>query len=193
MSRLTKTLWWVVALLVLVLIMGKPADSAINHQQKKILKKNLQESKNTIRWFESRKHRWRLHPRFETCQNVARLFSSKRGDVCYVSRQSYRAHKARKSRIEALLYPLPPHYNSWLCIYSHEKGADGWATNTGNGYYGGLQMDLSFQGTYGGHLLRTKGTANNWTMLEQMWVAEEAYKTRGFYPWPNTARACGLI
>jgi hypothetical protein len=27
-----------------------------------------------------------------------------------------------------------------------------------------------------------------------MWVAERAYRSgRGFYPWPNTARACGLI
>jgi len=30
--------------------------------------------------------------------------------------------------------------------------------------------------------------------LEQMWVAERAYRNgRGFYPWPNTARYCGLI
>jgi hypothetical protein len=26
-----------------------------------------------------------------------------------------------------------------------------------------------------------------------MWVAERAYKTRGFWPWPNTARVCSLL
>ena len=55
-------------------------------------------------------------------------------------------------------------------------------------------MDLSFQRSYGGYLLHLKGTANRWSSYEQMWVAERAYKSgRGFYPWPNTARACGLI
>ena len=59
---------------------------------------------------------------------------------------------------------------------------------------GGLQMDLGFQRTYGGGLLSRKGTANHWTPLEQMWAAERAHRSgRGFYPWPNTARYCGLI
>lgn len=84
----------------------------------------------------------------------------------------------------------PPHKNQWLCIHRHE-GA--W-TDPNPPYYGGLQMDLSFQRAYGAHLLRRKGTANNWTPLEQMWVAERAHRAgRGFYPWPNTARYCGLI
>jgi Transglycosylase-like domain len=89
----------------------------------------------------------------------------------------------------------PPHRTAWMCIHRHERDpSQGWATRTGNGYYGGLQMDISFQRAYGGELLRRKGTANNWTAYEQMWVAERAYKSgRGFYPWPNTARYCGLI
>ena len=60
-------------------------------------------------------------------------------------------------------------------------------------YYGGLQMDVEFQRTYGIELYRAKGTADHWTPLEQMWVAERAYQTRGFWPWPNTARYCGLL
>ena len=84
----------------------------------------------------------------------------------------------------------PPHKAAWLCIHRYEG-----AWNDPNPpYYGGLQMDLSFQRTYGPRLLRRKGTADNWTPLEQMWVAERAYSSgRGFYPWPNTARYCGLI
>ncbi len=70
----------------------------------------------------------------------------------------------------------------------------GWRTLTGNGFFGGLQMDLSFQRTYAPELLRTKGTANRWSALEQIWVAERAYRSGlGFRPWPNTARSCGLL
>jgi hypothetical protein len=89
----------------------------------------------------------------------------------------------------------PPHRSAWMCIHRFERHpAQGWATRTGNGYYGGLQMDLDFQRTYGRELLRRKGTANNWKPYEQMWVAERAHRSgRGFYPWPNTARFCGLI
>jgi len=84
----------------------------------------------------------------------------------------------------------PPHYAQWLCIH---KGEGAWNSNTGNGYYGGLQMDRGFQKTYGYRLYVTKGTADKWTPLEQMYVAERAWATRGFWPWPTTARACGLI
>ena len=82
----------------------------------------------------------------------------------------------------------PPHKRQWLCIHRYEGS---W-TDPNPPYYGGLQMDYSFMATYGRHLLRKKGTADHWTPLEQMWVAERAYRTRGFYPWPNTARYCGL-
>jgi hypothetical protein len=89
----------------------------------------------------------------------------------------------------------PPHRHQWLCIHRYERDpGQGWATRTGNGYYGGLQMDIDFQRTYGRELLRRKGTADRWTAAEQMWVAERAHRSgRGFHPWPNTARYCGLI
>ena len=89
----------------------------------------------------------------------------------------------------------PPFRNAWLCIYRHERHSRmGWATSTGNGFFGGLQMDMAFQRKYGADLFRRKGTANRWTALEQIWVAVRAYRSgRGFYPWPNTARYCGLI
>jgi len=83
----------------------------------------------------------------------------------------------------------PPHKREWLCIHRYEGS---WR-DPHSPYYGGLQMDLEFQTTYGRRLLRTKGTADHWTPLEQMWVAEHAYHTRGFWPWPNTARYCGLL
>jgi Transglycosylase-like domain len=102
---------------------------------------------------------------------------------------------ARRARAARLRAARPPHANAWRCIKRHESHPEmGWATRTGNGYYGGLQMDLGFQRLYGNDLLRRKGTADQWTPLEQMWVAERALRSgRGFFPWPNTARACGLL
>jgi hypothetical protein len=101
----------------------------------------------------------------------------------------------RRARTAAHRAEHPPRRAAWMCIHRYERHpGQGWATHTGNGYYGGLQMDISFQRAYGAELLRRKGTADNWTPLEQMWVAERAYRSgRGFYPWPNTARYCGLI
>jgi hypothetical protein len=84
----------------------------------------------------------------------------------------------------------PPRLKDWLCIH-HYEGA--W-NDPSPPYWGGLQMDMTFQREYGAALLRRKGTADHWTPLEQIWVAERAYRSgRGFYPWPNTARWCGLI
>lgn len=84
----------------------------------------------------------------------------------------------------------PPYASAFACIHRFEGS---WSDH-GAPYYGGLQMDLGFQATYGGYLLRTKGTADHWTPLEQMWVAARAARSgRGFSPWPNSARICGLI
>jgi hypothetical protein len=94
-----------------------------------------------------------------------------------------RAHHAR------LRAEHPPHLAAFLCIHRFEGS---W-TDSGGPYYGGLQMDLGFQRTYGRWLLRTKGTADHWTPLEQIWTAEKASRSRGFWPWPNTARDCGLL
>jgi hypothetical protein len=101
----------------------------------------------------------------------------------------------QRAATERRLANNPPRMAAWLCIHRHERHPhQGWATRTGNGFYGGLQMNISFQRTYGGWLLAEKGTANNWTAIEQIWVAERAYRSgRGFYPWPNTARYCRLI
>jgi len=81
----------------------------------------------------------------------------------------------------------PPHLQALLCIHNYEGS---WR-DTGGPYYGGLQMDLGFQQTYGGWLYRTKGTADHWAPLEQIWAAERAVRGRGFWPGPSTARACG--
>ena len=83
----------------------------------------------------------------------------------------------------------PPRLNAWLCIHRYEGS---W-TDSGGPYWGGLQMDLGFQETYGRWLLQHKGTADHWSPLEQIWVAVRAAHSRGFSPWPNTAHYCGVL
>jgi len=97
-----------------------------------------------------------------------------------------------KPRPELGLDPLPGWLrNAFLCIHSYE-GA--WSSNTGNGYYGGLQMDWTFMRTYGSEFVRQWGSADNWPVAAQLTAAARAHASgRGFTPWPNTARACGLI
>jgi hypothetical protein len=82
----------------------------------------------------------------------------------------------------------PPELRDWMCIHRYEGS---WADSSGP-YWGGLQMDYSFQRSYGGWLLSHKGTADHWSPLEQIWVAVRASHSRGFSPWPNTARYCGV-
>lgn len=82
----------------------------------------------------------------------------------------------------------PPNLSAWLCIHRYEGS---W-TDAGAPYWGGLQMNLSFQQRYGNWLLRHRGTADHWSPLEQIWVAVRAWRVRGYAPWPNTARYCGL-
>lgn len=88
-----------------------------------------------------------------------------------------------------------------LCIHHYEGS---W-TDSGAPYWGGLQMDWSFQNTYGytyvnvfGHWVKVSftnlwGTADHWPIKAQLQAGRNAYKSRGWYPWPNTARYCGLL
>jgi hypothetical protein len=103
-----------------------------------------------------------------------------------------RHEAARWQRLSARVRRLalhPPELGAWLCIHRYEGS---W-TDAGGPYYGGLQMDLGFQRTYGASLYRSKGTADHWTPLEQIWTAARAERSRGFWPWPNTARLCGVL
>jgi len=81
--------------------------------------------------------------------------------------------------------------SAFLCIHRYEAG---WSADTGNGYYGGLQMDVSFMRRYGADFLRRFGTAARWPVWAQVEAGVRAYRSgRGFWPWPNTARVCGLL
>lgn len=79
----------------------------------------------------------------------------------------------------------------WTCIH---QGEGAWNAHTGNGYYGGLQMDATFERTYGRDMLaRYHAHADAWPPKAQIIVAQRAFiQGRGYAPWPNTSHACGL-
>jgi hypothetical protein len=96
----------------------------------------------------------------------------------------------RQARLVARLAAHPPHKRGWVCIHRYEGS---WR-DSGDPYWGGLQMDRGFMSTYAPRVLLRRGWANRWTALEQMWVAERAHRSgRGYWPWPSTARFCGLV
>jgi hypothetical protein len=101
------------------------------------------------------------------------------------------------ARLRRLLHAVrtsPVSYRSprqwaWECIHRYEG-----AWNDPNApYWGGLQMDMNFMRAYGGEFLRRWGTADHWPPGAQMLAADRAWRVRGFNPWPNTARMCGLL
>jgi hypothetical protein len=127
--------------------------------------------------------------------HVTRLFASASKRTAAATLRLWQLRSASAALLVAEHGAARPAVPSWLtdaflCIHRYE-GA--WTANTGNGYYGGLQMDLPFQSRYGGDYLARLGTADRWPPAAQIEVAVRAYEAgRGFSPWPNTARACGL-
>ncbi|MBA3757861.1 hypothetical protein H0X09_03280 [Candidatus Saccharibacteria bacterium] len=173
------------------------------------LEKQQHKHQSVVRFFSNKERRWMLYPNQQAkpCWKV-----NPRGPLklCTVARGAVRAHVRQLASVQAKIEHLKSllldtgNEANWSCIHRYERHPrQGWATRTGNGYYGGLQMDISFQSTYGPHVLgypdsetmfRKKGTANKWSSREQMAVAEYARQSgRGYYPWPNSARTCGLI
>jgi hypothetical protein len=96
----------------------------------------------------------------------------------------YRAQARRPLRLRL------ERFEAWVCIHRHEAAWD----DSGDPYWGGLQMDRGFMRAYGGDMIARHrgGLADTWTPAEQIIVAERAYATRGFAPWPHTSRSCGV-
>ena len=74
----------------------------------------------------------------------------------------------------------------WQALSLCEAGGN-WATNTGNGYYGGLQFDIGTWGGYGGYARADLAPAE-----VQIAKASEIVARRGFSPWPACKAKLGL-
>jgi hypothetical protein len=124
---------------------------------------------------------------------VSTRFASARAASAPATLHLWQRRSAAAALVVATHEPAIPAslHDSFLCIHRFEGS---WSANTGNGYYGGLQFDRAFQSLYGPEFLSRFGTADNWPVWAQLQAAVRAYESgRGFTPWPNTARFCGLL
>ena len=170
----------VVALTAVVAVPSASAEDSAD-DTRSLVEKIVDVREKTWRW-----QRVMQRPRTEA-KLGSRALSSRSTEA---QRRILAIWRERNARMRRAAYHSP-HDAGFRCIHRHEGP---WDANTGNGYYGGLQMDLAFQRRYAPWYLRKQGTADKWTPLEQIWVAEHAFREgRGFYPWPTAARRCGLI
>ena len=85
--------------------------------------------------------------------------------------------------------PAPAQSGVWARLAQCESNGR-WSTNTGNGYYGGLQEDLTFWRNYGG--LGYAPRPDLASPSAQMAVAERGRAHQGFGAWPVCSRRLGL-
>lgn len=84
---------------------------------------------------------------------------------------------------------LIPNYFNWLRLAECESGSD-WAINTGNGYYGGVQFNLTSWKAVGGLLFAERPDLAS--PEEQMLAAENLLAIQGYGAWPGCSRKLGL-
>jgi hypothetical protein len=65
-----------------------------------------------------------------------------------------------------------------------------WAANTGNGYFGGVQMDMTFWRSYGGPAFAARPDLAS--RAQQIAVAERGLARQGWAAWPACSRRLGL-
>lgn len=84
--------------------------------------------------------------------------------------------------------PAPPVSNgsTWDRLAQCEAGGN-WASNTGNGYYGGLQFSLSSWRAVGG-----SGYPNQASREQQIAMGEHLRASQGWGAWPACSRKLGL-
>lgn len=102
------------------------------------------------------------------------------------------ATEAAQRASSAYSAPKPPKLviggdDAWAQLRYCEAGGD-YAKNTGNGYYGAYQYNLSTWGNYGGYARPDLAPPE-----VQDAKARETQSRRGWSPWPSCARRLGLL
>ena len=90
--------------------------------------------------------------------------------------------------IGALAAPASAAEHDWTGVAKCESGGN-WSTNTGNGYYGGLQFSASTWSAYGGGSYAPR--ADLASAAEQIAVAERVLAGQGIGAWPTCGRYLG--
>lgn len=84
--------------------------------------------------------------------------------------------------------PPEPAYSVWDDLARCESG-ERWHIATGNGYFGGLQMDMTFWRRHGG--LQYAARPDLASRAAQIAVAEAGLAVQGFGAWPVCSRRIG--
>ncbi|MFI5804659.1 transglycosylase family protein [Streptomyces sp. NPDC051561] len=78
---------------------------------------------------------------------------------------------------------------NWSAVAACESGGN-WATNTGNGYYGGLQFTQQTWAAFGGTAYAP--SAHQATQAQQIAVAEKVLDAQGAGAWGGCGAKAGL-
>ena len=85
--------------------------------------------------------------------------------------------------------PQPKVAPTWDRLARCESGGR-WRINTGNGYYGGLQISAGTWAAFGGR--RVAALPHHATKAQQVRVAERIRNGQGWGAWPHCSRVAGL-
>ncbi|MBV8997214.1 MAG: transglycosylase family protein [Pseudonocardiales bacterium] len=83
----------------------------------------------------------------------------------------------------------PMRQDPWDGVAQCESGGN-WHTNTGNGYYGGLQFSPRTWQSFGGGAYAD--TADHATRSQQIAIAEKVLQAQGWNAWPTCSKKVGL-
>ena len=122
-------------------------------------------------------------------QEQFRLAPTIRHDVVLNSKPKASARDMIRDKIPKPL--VDPKIDNMLNELAQCESRGNWDSNTGNGYYGGLQFDKSTWRANGGK--KFAPTADKASPIEQKQIAEDLYHVSGWRPWPGCARKLGWL
>lgn len=103
-----------------------------------------------------------------------------------VGAREYLAAVGELSRVQTPTLPVPPVWKRLAGCESTER----WWAATGNGYFGGLQMDMTFWRRYGG--LTYAARPDLASPAAQVEIAQRGQAVQGWAAWPACSRRLGL-
>lgn len=91
------------------------------------------------------------------------------------------SHAACRGRVQRKRWhrTADPYWGIFAAIETCERGAAGWRTDTGNGFYGGLQFTMQSWRGVGG-----RGNPASASQLEQIYRAVLLMRRQGYGAWP---------
>jgi hypothetical protein len=174
----------IVAVAVAVLALAGTATATVNAGRTT----TVVSLRHAIRWH--RGMTWRWQDRAGVSRTPTRRTERRTTSVDYLrwidrlwSRRRITARR-RYLATERRRHPIAAHAALWLCIH---RGEGAWDDDTGNGYYGGLQMTAGWGGVARPDLLPP---AAQMALAERQFAAARYSTAWLVHQWPSTAPPC---